>query len=49
VEMMRSTIGVTAGQWVTCGSYTGLLYLQPGDICHVSFDGLGSADVTFTP
>jgi 2-keto-4-pentenoate hydratase len=49
VEMMRTAGGVTAGQFVTCGSYTGLRYLQPGDVCGVSFDGLGAAEVRFVP
>ena len=36
-----------AGQIVTCGSYTGLDYLKPGDTCTVTFEGLGSATVKF--
>jgi 2-keto-4-pentenoate hydratase len=39
--------GVRAGQFVTCGTYTGLRYLKPGDICGVRFEGLGAAEVTF--
>lgn len=49
VEMMRVAGGVKAGQFVTCGSCTGLRYFQPGDRCSVHFDGLGAAEVTFTP
>jgi 2-keto-4-pentenoate hydratase len=48
VNMMRSQNGVRAGQFVTCGSCTGLRYLQPGDVCCVRFDGLGAAEVTFS-
>ena len=48
VEMMRGTGGVKAGQFVTCGSCTGLRYLKPGDVCGVSFEGLGTAEVTFS-
>lgn len=48
VNMMRDTTGVRAGQFVTCGSWTGLKFLKPGDTCGVSFEGLGSAEVTFT-
>jgi len=48
VNMMRTGPGVRAGQFVTCGSCTGLMFLKPGDICGVSFEGLGSAEVTFT-
>ena len=49
VEMMRATVGVKAGQFVTCGSHTGLRYFKPGDVCRVEFDGLGEAQVTFAP
>jgi 2-keto-4-pentenoate hydratase len=48
VNMMRDKGGVRAGQFVTCGSCTGLRYLQPGDVCGVRFEGLGAAEVTFT-
>ena len=37
------------GQFVTCGTYTGLRYLKPGDVCGVRFEGLGAAEVTFVP
>jgi len=47
VNMMRAQGGVRAGQFVTCGSCTGLRYLQPGDVCAVRFEGLGAAEVTF--
>ncbi len=47
VNMMRTGAGVRAGQFVTCGSYTGLRFLKPGDTCTVRFDGLGSAEATF--
>ncbi|HUN41325.1 MAG TPA: fumarylacetoacetate hydrolase family protein [Acetobacteraceae bacterium] len=49
VNMVRDTTGVHAGQFVTCGSWTGLRFLKPGDVCGVSFEGLGAAEVTFTP
>jgi 2-keto-4-pentenoate hydratase len=49
VNLVRDKGGVRAGQFVTCGSYTGLRYLKPGDVCGVCFEGLGSAEVTFTP
>ena len=48
VNMMDEQGGVRAGQFVTCGSCTGLRFLKPGDVCGVRFDGLGSAEVTFT-
>ena len=47
-NMMRDTTGVRAGQFVTCGSWTGLRFLKPGDVCGVWFEGLGEAEVTFT-
>lgn len=48
VNMMREQSGVRAGQFVTCGSCTGLRFLKPGDVCAVRFEGLGAAEVTFT-
>ena len=47
VEMMRVGAGVRAGQFVTCGSYTGMRFLKPGDTCTARFEGLGTAEVTF--
>lgn len=47
VNMMRHGAGVHAGQFVTCGSYTGMRFLMPGDSCTVRFEGLGSAEATF--
>ena len=49
VEMMRTAGGVKAGQFITCGSCTGIRYLKPGDTCVVTFDGLGSAELQFVP
>lgn len=46
---MLHEAGVPAGRTVTCGSCTGLRYLQPGDTCIVRFAGLGEAHVTFMP
>ena len=47
VNMLRTGPGVRAGQFVTCGSYTGMRFLKPGDTCAVRFEGLGDAEVTF--
>ncbi len=47
-NIWREKGGVRAGQFVTCGSYTGLKFLKAGDVCSVKFEGLGSAEVTFT-
>jgi len=49
VEMMRTTTGVSAGQFVTCGSFTGLRYFKPGDVCEVRFEELGTAKLSFSP
>ena len=49
VEMMRTAGGVKTGQFITCGSCTGLRYLKPGDACGVTFEGLGAAEVRFMP
>ena len=46
-NMTRTGAGVRAGQFVTCGSYTGLRFLKPGDACAVRFEGLGGAEVAF--
>jgi 2-keto-4-pentenoate hydratase len=47
VNMMRQAGGVTAGQIVTTGSWTGLMFLKAGDTCTVRFDTLGEATVVF--
>lgn len=49
VNMMREQDGVRAGQFVTCGSCTGLRFLKAGDVCGLRFEGLGAAELTFTP
>jgi 2-keto-4-pentenoate hydratase len=46
-NIWREKGGVRAGQFVTCGSFTGLKFLKPGDVCSVRFEGLGAAQVTF--
>jgi 2-keto-4-pentenoate hydratase len=47
VNMMCDQDGVRVGQFVTCGTFTGLRFLKPGDVCEVIFNGLGAARVTF--
>lgn len=49
VEMMRTTVGVKAGQFVTCGSHTGLPYFKLGDVFTVEFESLGKVELTFAP
>jgi 2-keto-4-pentenoate hydratase len=46
-NIWREKGGVRAGHFITCGSYTGLIFLKPGDACLVKFEGLGLAQVTF--
>lgn len=48
VNMWTANGGVRAGQFVTCGSFTGLKYIKPGDVCGVTFAGLGNCRVEFT-
>jgi 2-keto-4-pentenoate hydratase len=48
-NMLRGGRGVRAGQFVTCGTFTGLRFLKPGDSCTARFAGLGEATVTFVP
>ena len=47
VNAMREAGGVKAGQIVTTGSWTGLMFLKPGDRCLARFEGLGEAEVAF--
>jgi 2-keto-4-pentenoate hydratase len=47
VNQLRDNGGVRTGQFVTCGTFTGLRFLKAGDVCGVTFDGLGAAQVTF--
>jgi 2-keto-4-pentenoate hydratase len=48
VNALRTGPGIKAGQYVTCGSWTGLRFLNPGDICVARIAGIGEAKVTFT-
>jgi 2-keto-4-pentenoate hydratase len=45
VNLMRGQNGVKAGQVVTTGSCTRILYLQPGDRYEVEFEGLGGVEL----
>ena len=47
VNAMARTGGVKAGQIVTTGSWTGLLFFKPGDRCVARFEALGEAEVAF--
>ncbi|MBW4090179.1 MAG: hypothetical protein HIU82_03585 [Proteobacteria bacterium] len=48
-NMLRDGAGIRAGQFATCGTFTGLRFLKPGDTCVARFAGLGTAEVTFVP
>ncbi len=48
-NMLRTGPGIKEGQFCTCGTYTGLRFLDPGDVCVVRFEGLGEAQVGFVP
>ena len=47
VNMMRTGPGIRRGQYVTCGSFTGVRFLRPGNTCAVRFSGIGEARVAF--
>lgn len=47
VNALRTGPGIKAGQYVTCGSWTGLRFLEPGDVCVARIVGIGEAKVTF--
>lgn len=49
VELMRGAGGIKAGQYATTSSWTGLPYYKPGDHCRAVFEGIGEAELTFTP
>jgi 2-keto-4-pentenoate hydratase len=49
VNALRSSSGVAAGTVVTTGTYTGAPVMPVGSTAVVTFEGLGSAQVTFTP
>ena len=40
--------GLRAGVLVTTGSYTGMLFVEPGTSVETAFDGVGSAKIRFT-
>ncbi len=48
-NLQRSAAGILAGQCVTTGSCTGIRFLRPGERFAVEFEGLGRAEVEFTP
>jgi 2-keto-4-pentenoate hydratase len=47
VNMLRTSSGVKAGQYVTCGSWGGLHWVQPGDHCTARIEEFGEAHVSF--
>jgi 2-keto-4-pentenoate hydratase len=47
VNALRRSGGVRAGQVITTGTYTGLVFVQPGDHVVAEFAGFGSAEIRF--
>ena len=48
VNELRASTGVTAGQVMTTGTYTGLNFAQPGQRVRASFEGFGAAEAVTT-
>lgn len=44
-NVLRTTTGVTAGQCMTTGTYTGLEFARPGMQIRTTFEGFGSVEV----
>lgn len=49
VNARRSGAGVRAGQIMTTGTYTGLIFVKPTARVAAIFDGVGSAELQFVP
>jgi 2-keto-4-pentenoate hydratase len=47
VNLLRRAGGVGAGQVITTGTYTGLVFVKPGDHVVASFTGFGTAEIRF--
>lgn len=48
VNLLRQTVGVRSGQFITTGTFTGLHRSRPGDRIRVSFSSFGDASLAFT-
>jgi 2-keto-4-pentenoate hydratase len=46
-NLRRRTTGISAGQFATTGTFTGLVFAEPGDVLNASFEGIGSVDFSF--
>jgi 2-keto-4-pentenoate hydratase len=46
---MRSGPGLRAGQIVTAGTFSGLLFTKPGHTISIDFEGFGAVEVRFDP
>jgi 2-keto-4-pentenoate hydratase len=44
---VRKSTGIAAGQVVTTGTFTGLVFAKPGDRVSAEFEGFGRAELTF--
>ena len=47
VNALRQAGGVKAGQVITTGTYTGLVFVKPGDHVVAAFAGFGTAEIRF--
>jgi 2-keto-4-pentenoate hydratase len=48
VNKLRKSSGISAGQIITTGTYTGLSFVKPGDRVTIEFTNFGTAEVTLT-
>lgn len=48
-NVLRKRSGISVGQIVTTGTYTGVLYAAPGMMLRVTFDGLGTVELSVDP
>jgi 2-keto-4-pentenoate hydratase len=46
-NLKRLTTGIAAGQFATTGTYTGLIFAEPGDVVSATFDSIGAVDFSF--
>lgn len=46
-NLKRLSSGLSKGQFITTGTYTGLTFAAPGDVISANFDGIGSVDFSF--
>jgi 2-keto-4-pentenoate hydratase len=47
INSRQKTQRFAAGEFITCGTFTGLRFARAGEVYEVAFDGLGSVRLTF--